>query len=125
MWTHAVASRPRLEPEADEADPGAGQRVAEHRGVVDQRLAGREPRERAGAQLDLAAGLERDRAARRQLPDRGRGLAHRVERRRPGAVVEADGEPLDLDAETPPGAGAVGGRCESALGDEAPGFRRG
>ncbi len=74
---HAVALRTRLETEADEADPGAGQRVAEHRGVVDQRLAGREPRERAGAQLDLAAGLERDRAARRQLPHRGRGLAHR------------------------------------------------
>ena len=84
--------------EPDQPDSHIGEPLGERTRVGKDRGPGLETGERLGAELDLAAGLECQPAAARKV-DRLRGRLEQI--KGDGAVggVDADGVPLDLDAE--------------------------
>src|SRR5262249_19251161 len=111
----------RVEAERHESDAGVRERVPQRRGVGRERLAGVEVGKRRRAELDLASRLEGHAAPGRERTTPLDGPAERGEWSPVVVRVEVDGEPLDLDPQTPTPGRSARGRIEAAPGDEAPG----
>ena len=102
--------------------PGLGERVAEAARVVVGRVAGEEEGERRCAELELAAGLEREEAAAGQGSRRPGGVLDHVEGDGTTRVGGVDDEPLELDADEAVGTIGAIGMVEAARRDDAAGL---
>ena len=99
--------------------PAAASARPRTRGVLGERVEGVEPRCGDGGQLDLAAGLERHAAPVRQRDGLGDG-ADVLQKGRDLRILEAHGEPLELDPDQPLARGRAG--HEGVIGGDPAGL---